>query len=170
MVHAGHFGDAARVVHDRAVRVRRNDHPADGEHPHRADADPVNTGYHAGCFRNIEGNQGRDHDPDDGGQDAQQAVAETSDDGDGRAGAGNSRGLLHRFVFFRGEIFGRKANHHTHDQANQRGPQGAQIISAQQNQRDDENAENDAGDDGAEVERCAGFAVLAHPHKLDADQ
>ena len=84
--HTGHLGDAARVVHDRAVRVGRDDHPADGEHTHGADADAIDS-RHTGLFRKVVGEQCGDGDSDDGRDDADEAIAEARDDVDGGARA-----------------------------------------------------------------------------------
>ena len=100
---AGHFGNAAGVVNDRAIGVVGDDHADDGEHADGGGGDAHHRVVRADGLAQLVGDQGGEADAQQRRQAGEQAVAEAVEDGESRAVLAGLGHLGHRLFVIAGK-------------------------------------------------------------------
>ena len=182
-VHAAHLCDAARIVRDRPVGIRREGDPQRGEHPHRGDADAEHphlcAARSAGGKKGAQNGRGND---EHGRQRREHAQRRAVDEHRTCAALGGRGEVSGRFIGCAREHFGEESDQHARRQPDEDGRDQPQDIRPRQSldapfrEQPEEQRRNDGRSGGGKP--CAGpqraqqpllRGVLLRPHEKGAE-
>ena len=151
---AGHLGDAAGVIGDRAVGVGRQGDTQGGKHAYRGQRDAVQAhGGGSAAAGNIVGDQDADSNDNDGQDGGKHPQAQTADHDGGGTGQRGVSQLFGRLVGVGSKVLGGSADKNAGDQTGQDSEVDAGVLGAQDAAYQEEGGDGDQH--GAEVGAAA---------------